>query len=73
MNFKKTSSQEPLGQFQQVIFRGREVKSISMKVSILFQKDIITKLQKYINKFQKSSSTNPLSQFHANFAQCILG
>ena len=38
-----------------------------------FQGEIMTKMQKYIDKFQKSSSPEPLGQFQPNLAQIILG
>ena len=38
-----------------------------------FPRGIITKLRKYINKFEKSSSLELLGQFQPNLAQSILG
>ena len=72
-----SSSPEPLGQLQpnlaQIILGWRGFKFIQMKGSALFQGEIITKLRKYIDKFLKSSSPEPLSQFQPNLAQIILG
>ena len=46
---------------------------VQMKGPALFQGEIISKLQKYIDEFEKSSSLEPLDQFQPNIAQCILG
>ena len=55
----------------QSIIGCRGFKSIQMKGFTLFQGEIFTKLQKYIDEF-KSSSPEPLGQFQPNLAQIIL-
>ena len=74
---KKSSSQEPLGQFQpnlaQSILGCRGLKFIQMKGPALFQEEIIMKLWKYINEFKKSSFPEPLGQFQPILPQNILG
>ena len=76
-NFKKSSSPEPLGQFQpnlaQSILGWREFKFVQMKGPALLQGEIITKYRKYIDKIKKSSSPEPLGQFQPNLAQSNLG
>ena len=76
--FKKSSSQEPLGQFQpnfaQSIFGWRRFNFFfQMKGPALFQWDIITKKRKYFDKILKFSSPEPLSQFQPYLSQSILG
>ena len=44
-----------------------------LKGSTLFQMEIITKLQKYIDEFKKSSLPEPLGQFQPNLAKAFLG
>ena len=65
---KKSSSPEPLGLFHpnlaQCILGCRGFKFIQMKVPALFQWEIITILQKYIDQFKKlcfSRTTGPIS------------
>ena len=73
--FTFSSFPEPLCQFQpnlaQSILRCRGFKFVQMKGSALFQGEIITKFWKYIDKFKKSFSPEPLSQFQPNLAQTI--
>ena len=57
----------------QIIFGWREFKFVQMKGPSFYQGEIITKLRKYINKFEKSSSQEPRGQFQPNLAQSILG
>ena len=72
-----SSSPEPLGQFQpkltQSIFGWWGFKFVQMKVSTLFHEEKITKLWKYIENFEKSSSPEPLGQLQPNLAKNILG
>ena len=51
----------------------KSLKFVQMKGPALFQGEIISKLQKYIDKFKKSSSPEPLGQFQLNLAQIIFG
>ena len=73
----KSSSPEPLGQFQpnlaQCIFGWKGFKFVQMKGPTLFQGDIITKWWKYIEEIKKYSSPEPLGQFQPILAQSILG
>ena len=73
---KKSSPPEPLVEFQpnlaQSILGWRGFKFIQMKDPALFQGEIITKEQKYIDEIKKSSSPEALSQFQPNLAQSIL-
>ena len=65
---KKSSSPEPMSEFQlnfaHSIFGLRGFKFLQMKGPTLFQGKIITKYPKYIDEIKKSSSPEPLSQFH---------
>ena len=49
------------------------IQVCSNEEPILSQRVIITKLRKYINKFVKSSSPEPLVQFQPNLAQSSVG
>ena len=48
-------------------------KFSQMKGPALFQEEIITKLRKYNDEFEKSSSPESMGQFQTNLAQIILG
>ena len=67
-----SSTPDSLGKFQpnlaQSILGCRGFNFIQIKVHALSQGEIITKLPKYIDKFKKSSSPEPLGQFQLNLA-----
>ena len=72
-----SSSPKPLGQFQpnlaQSILGWRGFKFVQMKGPALFQREIITKLREYIDKFKKFfffKTTGPIS---TKLAQIIFG
>ena len=60
-NFNQTWHKASLGKGDSSLFKG----------DALFQREIVTKLWKYIDEFKNSSSLEPLSQFQPNYAQSI--
>ena len=74
----KSSSPEPLGQFQpnkaESILGWRRFKFVQVKDPTHFQGEIITKITKiHWRNLKKYSSPEPLSQFQPILAQSILG
>ena len=53
------------------VFGCRGFKFVQMKGHTFFQGEIITKFWKYIDKFKKSSSPEPVGQFQPNLIQII--
>ena len=71
---KKSSSPEQLSHFNKIWHPWEKgVQDSSNEGPIPFQGEIIMKLWKKIDKFKKSSSPEPLSQFQPNLVQGIFG
>ena len=74
---KKPSSQEPPDQFQpnlsQIMLGWRETKLVQIKGLVLFQGEIITKKQKYIDKIKKKFSKNHGANFNQTWHNASLG